>query len=92
MIISLTFGSPSLPTPFTHHLSQDGEAVTALAVSPDCRTLVVATRSLYVRVYDMTTGTQLRSWRGHKAPVADLAIDASGGYVATASADRSVKV
>lgn len=71
---------------------QDGEAVTALAVSPDCRTLIVATRSLYVRVYDMTTGGQLRSWRGHKGPIADLAIDASGGYVATASADRSVKV
>ncbi|GLI67244.1 hypothetical protein VaNZ11_011426, partial [Volvox africanus] len=70
----------------------DGEAVTALAVSPDCRTLVVATRSLYVRVYDMTNGVQLRNWRAHKAPVADLAIDSSGGYVATASADRSVKV
>ncbi|GFR44171.1 hypothetical protein Agub_g5344, partial [Astrephomene gubernaculifera] len=73
-------------------IKPDGEAVTALAVSPDCRTLVVATRSLYVRVYDMTTGAQLRNWRGHKGPVADLAIDASGGYVATASADRSVKV
>ncbi|GIL66924.1 hypothetical protein Vafri_20438, partial [Volvox africanus] len=73
-------------------IKPDGEAVTALAISPDCRTLVVATRSLYVRVYDMTTGAQLRNWRAHKAPVADLAIDPSGGYVATASADRSVKV
>ncbi|GIM03852.1 hypothetical protein Vretimale_8516 [Volvox reticuliferus] len=73
-------------------IKPDGEAVTALAISPDCRTLVVATRSLYVRVYDMTSGTQLRNWRAHKAPVADLAIDPSGGYVATASADRSVKV
>lgn len=66
--------------------------MTALAVSPDCRTLVLATRSLYVRVYDMGTGAQLRSWRAHRMPVADLAVDASGGYVATASADRTVKV
>ena len=116
---------------YTHTLSlppQDGEAVTALALSPDSRTLVVATRSLYVRVYDMYSGGSssssstgsaatadaagsssssglgagvgeevpvlkpLRSWRAHKLPVADLAVDASGGYVATASADKSVKV
>lgn len=28
----------------------------------------------------------------HRAPVADLAVDASGGYVASGSADRSIKV
>ena len=36
--------------------------------------------------------TQVRTWRAHKLPVSDMAIDASGGFVATASADRSVKV
>jgi U3 small nucleolar RNA-associated protein 13 len=58
---------------------QDSEPVTALVVSPDSRTLVVASRSLVVRVYDMTTGEVQRTWRPHKAPVADMAIDASGG-------------
>jgi U3 small nucleolar RNA-associated protein 13 len=43
-------------------------------------------------VWDLTTGEARRTWRPHKAPVADVAIDASGGYVATASADRGVKV
>lgn len=28
----------------------------------------------------------------HRAPVADMAVDASGGFVATGSSDRSVKV
>jgi WD40 repeat protein len=28
----------------------------------------------------------------HRAPVADMAIDASGGYLATGSADRAIKV
>lgn len=34
----------------------------------------------------------LLSLQPHKAPVADIAIDASGGYCATAGADRAVKV
>ena len=35
---------------------------------------------------------KVRTWRAHKLPVSDLAIDASGGFVASASADRTVKV
>lgn len=60
---------------------QDTEPVTALAVSPDCKTAVVASRSLTLRSYDLHTGELKRTWRGHKAPVADMAIDASGGWV-----------
>eukprot|EP00798_Chlamydomonas_sp_ICE-L_P002642 gene2643-5017_t len=71
---------------------KDSDAITALAVSPDSKTLVAASRSLNVRVYDLITGELQRTWRAHKSPVADMAIDASGGYVATASADRIVKV
>eukprot|EP00955_Chlamydomonas_euryale_P056573 356470-Chlamydomonas_euryale.AAC.4 len=40
----------------------------------------------------LESGEVVRTWRPHKSPVADLAVDASGGYLATASADRSVKV
>lgn len=53
--------------------------MTALAVSPDCRTVVVGSRSCGVRTFDLTTGEQLRSWRAHKAPVSDIVVDASGG-------------
>lgn len=73
-------------------LLQDDEPVTALALSPNCTTLVIASRSLTCRMYNVSTGELIRAWRPHKAPVADMAMDASGGYVATASADRSVKV
>eukprot|EP00983_Pelagomonas_calceolata_P079175 1154560-Pelagomonas_calceolata.AAC.21 len=64
-----------------HAHTQDTEPVTALAVSPDCKTLVAASRSLMLRVYDLQSGQLKRSWRVHKAAVADMAIDASGGYV-----------
>jgi U3 small nucleolar RNA-associated protein 13 len=30
--------------------------------------------------------------QGHKGPIADVAVDSSGGLLATASADRSVRV
>lgn len=53
---------------------------------------MTASRSTTCRVYNLQTGALIRSWRAHKLPVADMAVDASGGYVATASADRSVKV
>lgn len=32
------------------------------------------------------------SLQGHKAPIADMAVDASGGLLATGSADRTVRV
>ena len=46
----------------------------------------------YRQPYSYAPPPQIRTWRAHKLPVSDMAIDASGGYVATASADRSVKV
>ena len=39
-----------------------------------------------------STPSQVHTWRPHKLPVSDVSFDASGGIVATASADRSVKV
>lgn len=42
---------------------QDSEPITALAVSPDCKTLVAASRSLACRQWDFTTGDCLRTWR-----------------------------
>ncbi|GFH15415.1 WD_REPEATS_REGION domain-containing protein [Haematococcus lacustris] len=60
---------------------KDSEPVSALAISPDCKTLVVASRSCTCRVIDLTSGELKRSWRGHKAPIADVVVDASGGWV-----------
>lgn len=71
---------------------QDSEPVTALAVSPDGRLLFAASRSLQLRCWSIDTGQALRSFRGHKAPVADMDVDRTGALLATASADRSVRV
>ena len=71
---------------------QDSEPVTALALSPDGRLLFAASRSLQLRCWSMESGQVLRSYKGHKAPIADMAVDATGGLLATSSADRTVRV
>uniref|UniRef100_A0A383VI50 U3 small nucleolar RNA-associated protein 13 C-terminal domain-containing protein n=1 Tax=Tetradesmus obliquus TaxID=3088 RepID=A0A383VI50_TETOB len=76
----------------TKTLPGDSEPITALAISPDCRSLIAASRSLSVKHWDWASGECKRTWKPHRAPVADMAIDASGGYLATGSADRAIKV
>jgi U3 small nucleolar RNA-associated protein 13 len=71
---------------------QDSEPVTALALSPDGRLLFAASRSLQLRCWSMEGGQVLRSYKGHKAPIADMAVDATSGLLATSSADRTVRV
>ena len=68
--------------------------MTALALSPDGRLLFAASRSLQLRCWSLDSDAvqPLRSFRGHKAPVADMAVDSTGSLLATASADRSVRV
>jgi U3 small nucleolar RNA-associated protein 13 len=73
-------------------LPGDSEPITALAASPDCKTVFAASRSLNAKIWDIESGACARTWRPHRAPVADAAVDASGGFVATAGADRLVKV
>jgi U3 small nucleolar RNA-associated protein 13 len=85
----------------------DSEPVTALALSPDGRVVYAASRSLQVRAFDLSgSGSaaaaadgaaappprELRAFRGHRAPVAAMAVHPSGGLLATASADRSARV
>ncbi len=54
--------------------------------------MFTASRSLQLRCWSLESGQALRSFKGHKAPVADMAVDASGGLLATGSADRTVRV
>ena len=68
--------------------------MTALGFSPNAHLLFTASRSLQLRCWSLDGGAPaaLRSYKGHKAPVADMAVHASGGLLATGSADRTVRV
>lgn len=54
--------------------------------------MFAASRSLTNRRFALPDGRVTRSWRGHSAPVLDMALDASGSLLATASADGSARV
>ncbi|KAI8079765.1 WD40-repeat-containing domain protein [Halteromyces radiatus] len=76
-----------------HTLEGDTEMVTSLAVKPNGQHVVSASRSLSLRVWDLATGTCLRTMnKAHDAPVIVMTIDPTSTLVATGSADASIKI
>ena len=73
-------------------LQGDTEPVTALAFSPSGMRLYSASRSLQQLCWDVSSESQVRSWRGHRGPVLAMDVDATGSLLATASADASCRV
>ncbi|KAK0549037.1 U3 small nucleolar RNA-associated protein 13 [Tilletia horrida] len=85
-----------------HTLHADSQPITAIALSPDGSRLVVASRSLAIRIYD-TSATQSTAGlskptlartlaRTHDAPITVLEVDPSSSFLASGSSDSSVKV
>lgn len=79
----------------------DGEAITALVLTPAASHLVVCSRSLSMRFFalhppatddDTIELELLRTLRPHTSPVVTLATDRSGTLVATGGADGVVKI
>ncbi|ORZ03260.1 WD40-repeat-containing domain protein [Syncephalastrum racemosum] len=75
-----------------HVLEGDTEIVTTLAVKPDGKHLVSASRSLQMRIWDLEQGTCIRNFKAHDAPVIVMDIDPTSTLVATGGADSFVKV
>ncbi|GBG62288.1 hypothetical protein CBR_g29896 [Chara braunii] len=73
-------------------LAGDGEAVTAVAVSPDGVSVFCSSRSLQTKWWTIDPLECRRSWKAHDGPVSDMAVDSSGGLLATGSADRTIRV
>ncbi|KAI8813629.1 WD40-repeat-containing domain protein [Cladochytrium replicatum] len=66
-------------------------AITCVSVRPDGKNIVCATRALLIMTYDRS-GTLLRSWKAHEAPVLAMDFDSTSTLLATGSADGSVRV
>eukprot|EP00873_Tetraselmis_striata_P034175 jgi/Tetstr1/454439/TSEL_041339.t1 len=73
-------------------LPGDSEPITALAITPDGQHVFTSSRSLVSKKWSLRTGEALHSWKSHSAPVWDMKVDATGGLLATASADRTLRV
>lgn len=76
-----------IATPLTHSslLPQDSEPITSLALSPDKHSLVAASRSLSVRLWDWTTGECRRTWKVRGT----VAVHGGAAAPAAASAARA---
>ncbi|KIW83034.1 hypothetical protein Z517_02277 [Fonsecaea pedrosoi CBS 271.37] len=78
----------------------DGEAVTSLCLAPDLSHLVIASRSLSLRIFslkplegsELITAELTRTLKPHTTPVVSSAIDATGSLLATGGAEGTVKV
>ncbi|KAK9465215.1 quinon protein alcohol dehydrogenase-like superfamily [Lipomyces arxii] len=70
----------------------DSEQITTLAISPDGNYLVVCSRSLQMRIYQLPDCKLLRSFKAHDGPVIVMHIDTTSTLVASGSADGVVKV
>ncbi|KAK9461368.1 WD40-repeat-containing domain protein [Lipomyces oligophaga] len=72
----------------------DSESVTTLALSPDGRFLVVCSRSLQMKIYELNLPEVrlVKSIKAHEGPVIVLSIDSTSTLVASGGADGVVKV
>jgi WD40 repeat protein len=64
----------------------------SVAVSPDGLSLVSASYDRTVRVWDLATGKERRTLRGHLAGVTSVAFHPSGRYLASASSDGTLRL
>lgn len=74
------------------HTIPSDEVVTCAVLSPDERYAVLASRSLQLCLWDLSTRSLVKKWKGHVGPVVDMAYNADGSLMATCSSDNSVKV
>ena len=67
------------------------DTVTCFQVIDDF-VVVAYQRSLLIKVFGLSNGNLLKTFKGHSAPVLSMCADQSGAFVATGSADATVKV
>ncbi len=70
----------------------DETEILALAFAPDGRTLASGSGDATVTLWDVASGLEKATLRGHQAPVSSLSFSRDGRRLASTSEDRTVKV
>ncbi|HEY6345986.1 MAG TPA: NB-ARC domain-containing protein [Bryobacteraceae bacterium] len=86
---------PALHPPGTglvRTLEGHADDVYGVAVTPDGRKAVSASKDETLKVWDLETGRALRTLEGHSAPVWGVAVTPDGQWAVSASWDKTLKV
>ena len=75
-----------------HRLEAHGVMVTAVAFSPDGRTLLTGARDGTIRLWAVDTGASLRTFLGHQREINALAFAPDGRSFVSAGSDNSARV
>lgn len=67
-------------------------AVIAVAVSPDSNYVATGSRDKSAKLWELSTGREVRSFLGHETTVNSLDFSADGKYLITGSSDHSARV
>ena len=84
----LAIEKPALLLTLTGHTAY----VFSVAISADGQTLVSGSSDDTIKVWNLSTGQEVRTLRGHTAAVYSVALSADGQTLASGSGDKTIKV
>jgi WD40 repeat protein len=68
------------------------EGITALSVSPDCRFMLSGSKDKTIILWDVSSGKQIHTFRGHSGEIMYLRFADSKGKIFSGSSDETVKI
>ena len=75
-----------------HNLNGHSSYVNTLAISPDGQTLVSGSADKTIKIWNLSTGQEIRTLTGHSNPVNTLAISSDWQTLVSGSADKTIKI
>jgi len=75
-----------------HNLKGHSSYVNTLAISPDGQTLVSGSADKTIKIWNLSTGQEIRTLTGHSNPVNSIVISPDGQTLVSGSADKTIKI
>jgi WD40 repeat protein len=68
------------------------QAVLSLACSPDSSYVISGSRDRSAKLWELSTGREVRSFLGHEGSINCIDVSADGKYIITSSSDRTARI
>jgi WD40 repeat protein len=90
--IAFLLGYTSVSHSRTFVLTRQSGSVRALAISPDGQTLVSGSEDKTIKIWQLSTGQELRTLTGNSSGIHALAISPDGRTIVSGSGDKTIKI